>query len=66
VVGNDDVATEGTWGTDGIGSQRGDGVGLCGVTARDNTGVCPAATGEGACGVRFGDGRLAFWLLRRS
>jgi len=42
VVGDDDAATEGSWGTDG-GDERG-GVtasGLCGATTRDNSGVCP-------------------------
>ena len=43
IVGDDDGATEASWGTDGIGGQRG-GVtasGLCGTSVRDNSGVCP-------------------------
>jgi hypothetical protein len=43
IVGDDDGTTEGSWGTDGNGAQRG-GVtvsGLCGMTTRDNTGTCP-------------------------
>jgi hypothetical protein len=43
IVGDDDAATEGSWGTDGSGAQRGGAAvsGLCGMTARDNSGVCP-------------------------
>jgi hypothetical protein len=43
VVGDDDAASEGTWGTDGNGAPRG-GVtasGQCGTETRDNAGVCP-------------------------
>jgi trimeric autotransporter adhesin len=43
VVGDDGAATEGSWGTDGIGGQRGGPAvsGRCGLTTRDNSGVCP-------------------------
>jgi hypothetical protein len=43
VVGDDGVSTEGSWGTDGAGAQRGlfTASGQCGLTARDNSGVCP-------------------------
>jgi hypothetical protein len=43
VVGDDNATTEGTWGTDGIGGQRGGSTasGQCGLTTRDNAGVCP-------------------------
>jgi trimeric autotransporter adhesin len=43
VVGDDNSATEGSWGTDGTGAQRGGAgaSGFCGLTARDNSGVCP-------------------------
>jgi hypothetical protein len=43
VVGDDGAATEGSWGTDSAGAQRGSGAasGQCGMTARDNSGVCP-------------------------
>jgi hypothetical protein len=43
IVGDDDGTTEGSWGTDGNGAQRG-GVtvsGQCGMTTRDNAGTCP-------------------------
>jgi hypothetical protein len=43
VVGDDDATTEGSWGTSGVGGQRGAGAasGQCGLTARDDSGVCP-------------------------
>ena len=43
VVGDDNATTEGSWGTDGGGAQRGSGTasGQCGMAARDNSGVCP-------------------------
>ena len=43
VVGDDNATTEGSWGTDGAGAQRGSGTvsGQCGMAARDNSGVCP-------------------------
>jgi hypothetical protein len=43
VVGDDANATEGTWGTDGAGAHRNGSAasGLCGFTARSNTGTCP-------------------------
>ena len=43
VVGDDNATTEGSWGTTGIGAVRGAGAasGQCGMTARDNSGVCP-------------------------
>jgi hypothetical protein len=43
VVGDDDGATEASWGTDGIGGQRGGATasGQCGTSVRDNSGVCP-------------------------
>jgi hypothetical protein len=43
LVGDDGVSTEGSWGTDGAGAQRGliTASGQCGLTARDNSGVCP-------------------------
>jgi len=43
VVGDDGGTTEGSWGTDAQGAQRGAGAasGQCGMTARDNSGVCP-------------------------
>ncbi len=43
VVGDDNATTEGTWGTDGVGGQRGGATAsmLCGTTTRDNSGVCP-------------------------
>jgi hypothetical protein len=43
VVGDDGAATEGSWGTDGTGAQRGGASpsGQCGMGARDNSGVCP-------------------------
>jgi len=43
VVGNDNASTEGSWGTTGPGVQRGAGAasGQCGMTARDDSGVCP-------------------------
>jgi trimeric autotransporter adhesin len=43
IVGDDGGTVEGSWGTDGIGGQRG-GItasGRCGLTSRDNAGVCP-------------------------
>jgi hypothetical protein len=43
VVGDNDGSTEGSWGTDGTGGQRG-GIspsGQCGMATRDNSGVCP-------------------------
>jgi hypothetical protein len=43
VVGDDGASTEGSWGTDGAGAQRGGTVasGQCGIGTRDNSGVCP-------------------------
>jgi hypothetical protein len=43
VVGDDGASTEGSWGTDGAGAQRGlfTASGQCGLTVRDNSGVCP-------------------------
>jgi hypothetical protein len=43
VVGDDGASTEGSWGTDGAGAQRGlfTASGQCGLTTRDNSGVCP-------------------------
>jgi hypothetical protein len=43
VVGDDNGATEGSWGTDGSGAQRGGNAasGQCGLSQRDNSGVCP-------------------------
>jgi subtilisin-like proprotein convertase family protein len=43
VVGDDNAVTEGTWGTDGNTPQRGGTTpsGFCGMTTRDNSGVCP-------------------------
>jgi subtilisin-like proprotein convertase family protein len=43
VVGDDDAATEGSWGTDGRGAQRGSGApsGQCGITALNSVGACP-------------------------
>jgi subtilisin-like proprotein convertase family protein len=43
VVGDDNASTEGSWGTDGNGAQRGLGTASlqCGLSARDNSGVCP-------------------------
>jgi hypothetical protein len=43
VVGDDNATTEGTWGTDGNGAERGGGTasGQCTVVTRDNSGVCP-------------------------
>ena len=43
VVGNDGGTTEGSWGTSSEGTQRGAGAasGQCGLTARDDSGVCP-------------------------
>jgi hypothetical protein len=42
VVGDDNAATEGSWGATS-GGQRGgaSASGLCGMSARDNTGTCP-------------------------
>jgi subtilisin-like proprotein convertase family protein len=43
VVGDDDGSSEGSWGIDGNGAQRGGGAasGLCGVSVRDDSGACP-------------------------
>jgi hypothetical protein len=43
VVGDDDASTEGSWGTDGTGAQRGGSSpsARCGMATRDNSGVCP-------------------------
>jgi hypothetical protein len=43
IVGDDNAATEGSWGTNGSGAQLGLGSasGQCGLTARDDSGVCP-------------------------
>lgn len=43
VVGDDAVSTEGTWGTDSVGQDRGGTTasGYCGFAARNNTGTCP-------------------------
>jgi len=43
VVGDDNATTEGSWGTDGSGAERGLGAvsGQCGVVTRDNSGICP-------------------------
>ena len=43
VVGDDDAVTEGSWGTVGGGAQRGGATvsGQCGITGRDNSGLCP-------------------------
>jgi hypothetical protein len=43
VVGDDDAATEGSWGTDGSGAQRGSGTasGMCGLAALNTSGACP-------------------------
>ena len=43
VVGDDASSTEGSWGTDGAGAQRGGTTasGYCGFTARSNAGTCP-------------------------
>jgi hypothetical protein len=43
VVGDDNASTEGSWGTDGSGAERGSGTASlqCGLSARDNSGVCP-------------------------
>jgi len=43
IVGDDDASTEGSWGTNGTGGQRGgtSPSGQCGMTARDNSGTCP-------------------------
>jgi len=43
VVGDDGATTEGSWGTDGTGAERG-GVtasGVCGIVTRNNAGACP-------------------------
>ena len=43
IVGDDDATTEGSWGTDSAGAERG-GVtvsGKCGMTTRNNSGSCP-------------------------
>jgi hypothetical protein len=43
IVGDDDATTEGSWGTNGSGAQRGGTTvsGQCGMTTRDNSGTCP-------------------------
>ncbi len=43
VVGDDNASTEGSWGTDGTGAQRGGAIvsGQCGMGARNNSGTCP-------------------------
>ncbi len=43
VVADDGAATEGSWGTDGTGAQRGgaDPSAQCGMSARENGGTCP-------------------------
>jgi hypothetical protein len=43
VVGDDGASTEGSWGTDSTGAERGGSAtsGQCGIGTRDNTGVCP-------------------------
>jgi subtilisin-like proprotein convertase family protein len=43
VVGDDDIATEGSWGTDGSGAQRGGDTasGACGFSSRENSATCP-------------------------
>jgi hypothetical protein len=43
VVGDDNASTEGSWGLDGAGAQRGGGSASvqCGLVTRDNSGVCP-------------------------
>jgi hypothetical protein len=43
VVGDDNATTEGSWGSDGNVPQRGGNTasGFCGLTTRDNLGVCP-------------------------
>jgi hypothetical protein len=43
IVGDDHVATEGSWGTDATSGQRGGTTvsGQCGMTTRDNSGTCP-------------------------
>jgi len=43
VVGGDGGSTEATWGTDGIGGERGGAAasGFCGMSSRDNAAVCP-------------------------
>lgn len=43
VVGNDAASTEGTWGIDGSGGERGGSAasGRCGFAARNNGGMCP-------------------------
>jgi hypothetical protein len=43
VVSDDGASTEGSWGTDGTGAQRGGAApsGQCGMGTRDNSGVCP-------------------------
>jgi hypothetical protein len=43
VVGDDNAATEGSWGIMGNGAERGGATvsGQCGMTGRDNSGVCP-------------------------
>ena len=43
VVGDDNATVEASWGTDGVGGQRG-GVtpsGQCGLVSRNNSGTCP-------------------------
>ncbi len=43
VVGDDNATIEASWGTDGVGGQRGGTAtsGQCGLTTRDNSGTCP-------------------------
>jgi hypothetical protein len=43
VVGDDGGSTEGSWGTDSTGAERGGSAasGQCGIATRDNSGVCP-------------------------
>jgi hypothetical protein len=43
IVGDDDGATEGSWGTDGNGGQRSAGTpsGVCGIASRDDAATCP-------------------------
>jgi hypothetical protein len=43
VVGDDNTSTEGSWGTDGSGAQRGSGTAsqACGLATRNDSGVCP-------------------------
>jgi hypothetical protein len=43
IVGDNNATTEGSWGTDGNGAQRGGSTvsGRCNMTTRDNSGSCP-------------------------